>query len=84
MMHTHEHLFKRLEVVEAMCAFISYHLGGVEELRSRLEEEKGFIRAEADTLKREKEALEGQFNGVEQENLQLKKEVDELRASLAA
>ncbi|RVX05863.1 hypothetical protein CK203_023757 [Vitis vinifera] len=27
MMHTREHLFKRLEVVEAMCAFISYHLG---------------------------------------------------------
>ena len=35
-------------------------------------------------LKGEKEALEGQLKRVEQENLQLKKEMDELRASLAA
>ena len=51
---------------------------------SRVEEEKEVVRAEADTLKKEKEALAGQVNGVEQENLQLKKEMDELRASLAA
>ena len=37
MMHICEQLFKRLEVVEAMRAFISHHLGGVEEMRSRLE-----------------------------------------------
>ena len=35
-------------------------------------------------LKGEKGALEGQIKGVEQENSQLKKEVDELQASLAA
>ena len=70
-------------MAEAMRAFISYHPGGIEELRSRLEnveaelavaqkavadeaeqlsrakEEKGVIGAERDTLKREKEALEG-------------------------
>ena len=95
MMHTREQLFKLLEVAKAMRAFISHHLGGIEELRSRLEkveaelvaaqkvvadeaeqlsqaeEEKGAVRAEADTK-------------VGQENLQLKKEVDELRASLVA
>ena len=37
MMHTREQLFKRLEVAEAMGAFISHHPGGIEELRSRLE-----------------------------------------------
>ena len=108
MMHTREQLFKRLEVVEAMHAFISHHPGGIAEMRSRLKrveadlataqkavadgvkklnlakEEKGAIRAEANPLKREKEALEGQVKGVEQENSQLKKEVDELQASLAA
>ena len=108
MMHICEQLFKRLEVVEAMRAFISHHLGGVEEMRSRLEkveaelataqkavadgaeklsqaeEEKGTVRAKVNLLKREKGALEGQIKGVEQENSQLKKEVDELQASLAA
>ena len=37
MMHTREQLFKRLEVAEAMRAFISHHPGGIEELLSRLE-----------------------------------------------
>ena len=36
-MHTHEQLFKRLEVAEAMYAFISHHPGGIEELHSQLE-----------------------------------------------
>ena len=48
------------------------------------EGEKGAIRAEADQLKREKEALEAQVKRAEQENSQLKKEMDELRASLVA
>ena len=89
MMRTREQLFKRLEVAEAMKAFISHHLGGIEEMHSRLERmeadlanaqktvadgaemlklaegEKGAIRAKADQLKGEKEALEGQFKGVE-------------------
>ena len=37
MMHMGEQLFKRLEVAEAMRAFISHHSGGIEELRLRLE-----------------------------------------------
>ena len=56
---------------------------GTEQL-GRVEGEKEAIRAEADTLKKEKEALEGQVNEVGQENLQLKRETEELRASLAA
>ena len=108
MMCTCKQLFKRLEMAEAMRAFISHHPSGIEELRSplekvdaelaatrkavtdgaeqlsRAEEEKRVVRAEADTLKKEKEALEGQVNEVGQDNLQLKKEMDELRASLAA
>ena len=108
MIHTCEQLFKRLEVAEAIRAFIFHHSSGVEELRSRLEkvegelaaaqkavtdgaeqlsraeEEKGVIQAEADMLKKEKEALADQVNRVKQENLQLKREMDELRASLAA
>ena len=86
MMRTREQFFKRLEVAEAMRAFISQHPGNIEELRSRLEkveaelaiawkavadgteqlslaeEEKGVVRAETDTLKKEKEVLEGQVN----------------------
>ncbi|RVW59434.1 hypothetical protein CK203_110186 [Vitis vinifera] len=37
MMHTREQLSKRLEVAEAMRAFISHHLGDIEETRSQLE-----------------------------------------------
>ena len=37
MMHTRERLFKWLEVAEAMRAFISHHLGDIEEMRSQLE-----------------------------------------------
>ncbi|RVX05839.1 hypothetical protein CK203_023907 [Vitis vinifera] len=106
MMHTCEQLFKRLEVAEAMRAFISHHPSGVEEMRSRLEKAEAELAAtqkavangaERARLRRRrglsrlsepaeggKRALEGQIKGVEQENSQLKKEVDELRASLAA
>ncbi|KAL6326060.1 hypothetical protein AAG906_000935 [Vitis piasezkii] len=62
---------------EAMRAFISYHPGDIEEMRSKLER-KGVIRAEADQLKEEKEALEAKYKGAEQENSQLKNEMDEL------
>ena len=44
----------------------------------RVEAEKEAIRAEADILKKEKEALEGQVNEAGQENLQLKREKKEL------
>ena len=36
-MRSREQLFERLKVVEAMHAFISQHLGGVDELRAQLE-----------------------------------------------
>ncbi|RVW99507.1 hypothetical protein CK203_021370 [Vitis vinifera] len=108
MMRTREQLFKRLQVAEAMRAFISQHPGGVEELRAqlkkveaklataqkvvadgseqlcRVEGEKEVIRAETDILKKEKEALEGQVNEVGREILQLKRDTEELWASLAA
>ena len=107
-MRTREQLFKRLEVAEAMRAFISQYPGGIEELRARLEkveaklatarkavadgteqlsqveEEKETTRVKTDILKKEKQALEGQVNEAGQENIQLKREADELWASLAA
>ena len=85
-----------------MRAFISYHPGDIEEMRSKLERveadlaaaqkvvadgaemlkldegEKGVIRVEADQLKEEKEVLEAKYKGAEQENSQLKNEMDEL------
>ncbi|RVW35598.1 hypothetical protein CK203_112560 [Vitis vinifera] len=88
MMHICEQLFKRLEVVEAMRAFISHHLGGVEEMRSRLEKVEAELataqKAVADGAEKLSQAEEGEGDWVEQENSQLKKEVDELQASLAA
>ena len=107
-MRTREQLFKRLEVAEAMRAFISQYPGGIEELCARLEkveaklatarkavadgteqlsqveEEKETTRVKTDILKKEKQALEGQVNEAGQENIQLKREADELWASLAA
>ena len=53
MMHTREQLFKRLEVVEAMHAFISHHPGGIEEMRSRLK------RVEADLATAQKAVADG-------------------------
>ena len=74
MMRTRAQLFKQLEVVEAMRAFISHHSGGIKEMRSKLEmvevdlaeEEKGAIWAEADQLKEEREALEAKYKRAEQ------------------
>ena len=53
MMHTREQLFKRLEVVEAMHAFISHHPGGIEEMRLRLK------RVEADLATAQKVVADG-------------------------
>ena len=74
----------RLERVEADLATAQKAVADGAEMIKLAEEEKGAIRVEADQLKGENEALEGQVKGVEQENSQLKKEVDELQASLAA
>ena len=48
MMRQRAQLFKRLEVVEAMRAFISHHLGDIEVLRAKLE------RVEADLVAAQK------------------------------
>ncbi|RVW17825.1 hypothetical protein CK203_078652 [Vitis vinifera] len=77
MMCTREQLFKRLELVEAMHAFISQHPGGIEELRAKLEKVEAELAA----------ARKAVADGTEQlgrENLQLKRETDELLDSLAA
>ena len=79
-----EELRSRLEKVEAELAAAQKVVADEAEQLSRAEEEKGVVRAKADTLKKENEALEGQVNEVGQENLQLKNEMDELRASLTA
>ena len=50
----------------------------------QVEGEKKVIWAETDILKKEKEALEGQVGETGQENLQLKRDTEELWASLAA
>ena len=79
-----EELRSRLEKMEAELAAAQKAVADGAKKLSRVEEENGVIRVEVDTLREEKEALEGQVKGVEQENLQLKKEVDDLRTSLAA
>ncbi|KAL6324377.1 hypothetical protein AAG906_012981 [Vitis piasezkii] len=53
---------------EVMRAFISHHPVGIEEMRSKLEQvevdlEKGAIRAKADRLKVEGEAIEAKYKG---------------------
>lgn len=111
MVRQHALFFKRLEVVEAMRAFISHRLGSSKEMRARLkrvetdlvatqkavakgaealkltegegERERRTIRAEADKLKETKKATEAKFKGAEQENSQLRREVEELRARFA-
>ncbi|KAL6314838.1 hypothetical protein AAG906_029053 [Vitis piasezkii] len=76
-------LFERLEVAEAMRAFISHRMEGIEALKL-VEGERKAIRAEAERLKKEGGVVEAKIKGVEQENSQLKKEMEELRAGFAA
>ena len=59
-----EELCSRLEKVEAELAAARKAVANGAEQLSPAEEEKGVVRAEADTLKKEKEALEGQVNEV--------------------
>ena len=60
-----EKLRSRLEKVKAELAVAQKAIEDGAEKLSRAEEEKGVIRAKADMLKGEKEALEGQVKGVE-------------------
>ena len=54
-----EELPSRLEKVEAELAAAQKAVADGAEQLSQVEEEKGVVRVEADTLKKEKEALEG-------------------------
>ena len=75
MMHTREQLFKRLEVAEAMRAFISHHPGGIEELRSRLE------KVEAKLVVAQKAVVDGaeKLSRAEEEMGVVRAEVDMLK-----
>ncbi|RVW66973.1 hypothetical protein CK203_064065 [Vitis vinifera] len=77
MMLSREQLFERLKVAEAMRAFISQHPGGIDELRAQLE------KVEAELASARKAASDG-AQRLCQENLQLRREMEELQASLAA
>ena len=101
-------LFQWLKVAEAMRAFISHHMSGHEELRTKLERvesdltavqkvavegadalkladgEKEAIRAEADKLRNEGRTTEAKFKDAEWENVQLKKEMEELQDRFVA
>ncbi|RVW19489.1 hypothetical protein CK203_116505 [Vitis vinifera] len=72
---TREQLFKWLEVAEAMRAFISYHPGGIEEMRSRLE------RVEADLATAQKAVADGaeMIKLAEEEKGAIRVEADQLK-----
>ena len=75
MMRTREQLFKRLEVAEAMRAFISQHRGGIEEPRTRLE------KVEAELAAARKAVADGteQLSRAEEEKVAIRAEADMLR-----
>ena len=78
-----DELRTQLEKVEAQLASARKAVSDGAERLCQVEGEREAIRAEADSLRKEKEALEGQVNEVGQENLQLKREMEELQANLA-
>ena len=69
MMHMRKQLFKRLEVAEAMRAFISHHSSDVEEMRSQLE------KAEAELATTQKAVA----NGTERARLRRRRGLSRLR-----
>ena len=89
MMRTREQLFKRLKVAEAMRAFISQHLGAVEELRAQLKK----VEAELATGRKavvdgseqlcrvegEKDAIRAEADILEKEKEALESQVSEAR-----
>ena len=78
-----DELRAQLEKVEAELASARKAVSDGAERLYQVEGDREVIRVEADSLKKEKEALEGQINEAGQENLQLRREMEELRASLA-
>ena len=77
-------LHAQLEKIEAELASARKAASDGAERLCQVERERKAIRAETDSLRKDKEALEGQVNETGQENLQLRREMEELRASLAA
>ncbi|RVW64612.1 hypothetical protein CK203_048494 [Vitis vinifera] len=81
-------LFERLEVAEAMRAFISHRMGGAvaegTEALKLAEGEREAIHVEAERLKKEDGVVEAKIKWAKQENSQLKKEMEELRAGFTA
>ena len=73
----------KLEQVEADLATTQKVIMDGTEMLKLAEGEKEAIRAEADQLKEKGEAMEAKYKGAQQENSQLRREVDELQASLA-
>ena len=75
MMRQRAQLFKRLEVVEAMRAFISHHLGDIEVLRAKLG------RVEADLVAAQKAVADGAktLKLVEKEKRAIRAEADRLK-----
>ena len=79
-----EELHGKLEWVETNLAVAQKAVANGAETLKLVEGEKGTIWAEVDWLKEKGEAMEAKYKGTEQENSQLKREVDELRANFAA
>ena len=78
-------LFERLEVVEAMRAFVSHRLGGGEELRARLERVETDLATAQKVAIEEAEALkfvEGEREVIHAEADKLKKEGEIVEAKL--
>ena len=75
MMRTREQLFKRLEVAEAMRAFISQHPDGIEELRTRLEKVEAELATDRKAVADETE----QLSRAEEEKGAIRAEADMLR-----
>ena len=88
-MRTREQLFKRLEVVEAMRAFISQYPGGIEELRARLEKVETELAAaqkavadgteQLSRVEEEKEATRAETDILKKEKQALEGQVNEAR-----
>ena len=74
-MRTREQLFKRLEVAEAMRAFISQHPDGIEELRTRLEKVEAELATDRKAVADETE----QLSRAEEEKGAIRAEADMLR-----
>lgn len=79
-----EELRVKLERVEADLAAAQKAVADGAEALKLVEKENGAIHAKADRLKEKEKAMEAKFKGAEQENSQLRRGVEELRAGFSA